>query len=360
MNSPCWLEKNNRIKNNKDLSIFEENFTYMYYNFMKFGLVDEVLILPRRQEHIEKEESFKTDSGTLSTIKKERFESLAKDGGNIIYCWLNWEDSKKYSSNNFIIVNPMMNNILHPNKLEEEHHHFALLESPLMRNTLPHFLSNKWEALPLFKYNYDFAHDKPSKDNKPYDIVMVSSLDSRKRVFSFLNLINEHSKKNNKKYKIVFCTWNPDKCSGNDKSENYLKINNLLKDNKNISLDFRFDTNIHETRDAIESSKLFVSTSNFDNGPRAVFEAIQSGIPVLTTQIGASSYVVSGFNGEVISEKNYNQIANYVDYLLEDNQNQSYFERSLLFSNFFTPESFYPSICKRIKTEFDKKYLHKD
>ena len=354
MNSPCWLEKNERIKNNNEVDILEENFTYMYYNFMKFGLVDEVFILPR-EDYASEENIFKTSAGNINIVDKEKFSDLSAAGGNIIYCWLNWEQVNPYSENNFVIVNPMMNNILHPNKLQSQHHHFALLESPLMRNTLPGFLSKKWEALPLINTN-SCTRRKCEESPLKYDFVSVSSMDSRKRVFELIKNLNNHARMSDRSYKIAICTWDPDKCSGNDKIKNYNLVREIVENNDMISIEFFFDCNSKEIKSVLDNSKIFVSTSNFDNGPRAVFEALQTGIPVLTTQIGASSYVTSGFNGEIVNEEMFHKIPRFIDYMIEREQNKSYEARSIEYSRLLTPESLFPSVCDRIKREYKLKF----
>ena len=46
INSPCWTEISSTVLNNSDMFSNElsENFTFFYYNLMKFGLVEKVII----------------------------------------------------------------------------------------------------------------------------------------------------------------------------------------------------------------------------------------------------------------------------------------------------------------------------
>ena len=51
INSPCWTEISSTGLNNSDMFSDElsENFTFFYYNLMKFGLVDKVIIFVEKK-----------------------------------------------------------------------------------------------------------------------------------------------------------------------------------------------------------------------------------------------------------------------------------------------------------------------
>ena len=83
----------------------------------------------------------------------------------------------------------------------------------------------------------------------------------------------------------------------------------------------------------IELSKdynVFINTTNFDNTPVSVIEAMALGIPVVSTNVGGMPYLIeTGVDGVLVSPNNYEAMVNAICLLFEDeNKTEAMIEKA--------------------------------
>lgn len=98
-------------------------------------------------------------------------------------------------------------------------------------------------------------------------------------------------------------------------------LDDLKKMAENLNLDVKFTGKLSK-QDWIKLSKdynIFINTTNFDNMPVSVIEAMALGLPVVSTNVGGMPFLIeSGKNGILVEPENAEEMAQAVLSLLYD------------------------------------------
>ena len=69
---------------------------------------------------------------------------------------------------------------------------------------------------------------------------------------------------------------------------------------------------------------IFINTSNIDNSPLSVIEAMALGIPIITTNVGGMPFMIDdGVDGILINKKAPDEISNWVDWIIQNPEQTS-------------------------------------
>ena len=344
LNTPCWSDYDSANTAGKNLikDKLSDHFTFMYYNFMKYGLVDEVLIFleDKRIKRGIEEDVFKTEYGNMKIISSSNIKDLDLDDNQYVYCWSKWKECESLS-NNFVIVNPMFSGRNYPSCFEKNVHDYALIEGSAYNDTVP-----DWMPSSVFRYTTkDFCDIKDSdRDNEGrfYDWMMVSSFDPRKRHIQFLTEMIKRDP--TRKMKGCIVGRDPDnKGYRNDGHRVLETIKDLMKQ---YSLDIDIFLNVSQDikKELMLASKSFVCASALDNGPRAMVEATQAGIPLISmSHIGSSDLIEPGITGELVTN-----FKNFPTSVLKVVENQKKYDRHKN-ANLLNPDSVYPELINKLK-----------
>ena len=356
INSPCWTEIAPSGLNNSNMFSNElsENFTFFYFNLMKFGLVNKVIIFVQdkrwRNDHNIKKKIV-TDYGELE-IRHDtnKFQEINSDKEmNFVYCWSNIEEFFKIK-NKFIIVDNQFHGYIRKSLINPKIHDLVLTESKNFKKYIP-------KNIPIYVYkliSYDHEYSELTNNNqkkiKKYDWIMVSSFDKRKRHIEFLNLLQSYNLSNlkgciiardpnNKKKKIIDLF----------KKTPWKVYKSVKKLQKLMNFDIFINTHQSKKIELTLSSKVFVNISSLDSGPRAQVEAFQLNTPVLSMpHIGSSDLIEIGRNGEIA--ENFDDIPNKLKIMLDN------YDRYSLntFDKYLKSDVMMPNLVQNIKDNFKK------
>ena len=357
INSPCWTEISSTGLNNSDMFSDElsENFTFFYYNLMKFGLVDKVIIFvekKRWRNDTKIKKKITTKYGTLE-IRKDfnKFDIINSDPQmNFVFCWSNIEECNKIR-NKFVIVDNQFQGYIKKTSINNNMHDLVLTESKNFKKYIPDNIPSYVYKLICYDHERFQLEKKKKSTPKKYDWIMISSFDKRKRHLEFLNSLN---KNNLAHLKGCIVARDP-----NNKKKNifdYFKktpwkiFNKVSKLSKKMNFDIFL--NIHQSKkiELTLKSKIFINSSILDSGPRAQVEAMQLNIPVLSMpHIGSSDLIESKKNGEI--SNNIDDMPNKLKIMLD---NHSLYSLNT-FQTYLKSDLFMPDLVQNIQFNYNKK-----
>jgi glycosyltransferase involved in cell wall biosynthesis len=361
INSPSYVMNHSSHTCGQELDDdpLSEHFTYLYYNLAKFDLVDQVVIFPRVGPH----DNFKDEIQDKIVIddkkfithnwnRSDMFDIINSDVNSFVYAWSQYESCKNLKKS-YVLFNPVVANNT-SNKLDKKFNHYALIEGmshethfSLVPSGVPigvcPLTSKKFTELDV---------DVIQSTKKEYDWIMVSSFDPRKRHLEFLAQISSHPLF--KELKGCIVARNPDnKGRINDGHYVYSQIRNSSY-SKNIDI-FLNVTN-EKKIELLSKSKIFVCTSSLDFGPRATIEAIQAGLPILSSpHMGSCDWILPGKNGEIIN--NIVDAKTTLYEMLKKYDEGFYISEAKEMSQKIKPNSIYPQLVKDIK---EKAEMHEN
>ena len=326
-----------------------EHFTYMYANFIKYGLIDDVVIFPRSGPH----DKFKDEISNKIIVENQKTISINWERNKIhdvinfdknsyVYSWSNY-DMCENLQNAYVLVNPVVANHTN-NRIDSKIHHYGLIEG-MSHERRYHLLPKDIPVgvCPLTSKSFtESSFDDIKNAKKEYDWIMVSSFDPRKRHLEFLNSISKNS--NFSKLRGCIIGRNPDnKGRLNDGHHVFNEIVRNYRNNLDIFLNVSNETKI----ELLSKSKIFVCTSSYDFGPRASIEAMQLGLPILSSpHMGACDWIYEGENGEIIN--NIEDSANVLYKMIFEYENGKYAEGTKNISQKLKPESIFPNLVQDI------------
>lgn len=359
INSPCWTDISPTRLN--DTKMFDnplsENFTFFYYNLMKYGLVKKVIIYNNNTrrggidgELVPREISTEYGSMEIRDHHNQINEINADHEMNFVFCWTNIEECIKIN-NKFIIVDNQFHGYIKKSSINKDIHDLVLTESENFKKYIP-------KNIPTYVYKLiSYDHEKFQLENKnfssskKYDWIMISSFDKRKRHLEFLDCLNKHNLSNLKGCIIARDPNNKKKRLFDFFKKTPWKIFNKVK---KLSKKMNFDIflNIHQSKkiELTLNSKIFINSSILDSGPRAQVEAMQLNIPVLSmSHIGSSDLIESKKNGEISSD--IKDMPNKLKLMLDN-----YTLYSLnTFETYLKADLFMPNLVKKIQFYHNKK-----
>ncbi len=158
---------------------------------------------------------------------------------------------------------------------------------------------------PIFIENYNF------KDRHKFQpkILWVRALDEIYNPFMAIKSLELILKKFPS---AALCMVGPDKDGSLEACKKYVKSNDLpvsftgkLKKKDWISLAFNFD--------------IFLNTSNIDNSPLSVIEAMALGLPVITTNVGGMPYLIEhSVDGILINKQAPKEVSTWVEWIIQN------------------------------------------
>lgn len=359
INSPSYVESHPSHTCGQKLidDPLSEHFTYLYYNLIKFGLIDQVVIFPREGSHDYYREEIIQEINIDSTKKiivnwtnEKKYDIINSNPGSYVYCCNQYEDCSKIKDS-FVIVYPFTISTNSNGRLNSKYHHYALLEGlghQLKYKIIPEDIPIGLCPLTTNSFN-KLDIDLIQKNQKIYDWITVSSFDPRKRHLEFLSAISKNSLFKNLKGCII--ARNPD-------NKGYVnaahRVHEIIKNSGLKNIDISINVDDSTKIDLLSKSKIFVCVSELDWGPRAVIEAIQTGLPVLgMPHLGYSNLIKPGLTGELIERVDDSKIVLYE--MLTKYANGQYIEGCKKLSTLVKPELIYPHIIDDIKK---KSYEH--
>jgi len=192
--------------------------------------------------------------------------------------------------------------------------------------------------------NEQIQHTKKSNNDR-IRIVHLSNLQPSKGLFHILDAVPEVYKKYGKEVEFIFAGgW----IDGETK-----EIFEKFRDDQEFlpiqSIGPVYDRNKY---DLLLSSDIFVFTPVQEEGhPWVIIEAMEAGLPIIATDQGAiTESVIDGKNGFIVEKKNSSQIAEKIEYLIDnpDQRKKMGEESRHLFLENFTEEK----MIKRLSQTF--------
>ena len=342
LNTPCWSDYDS--KNTAGSSLIHDplsdHFTFMFYNFMKYGLVDEVIVF-LEEKRIKRgivNSRIETDAGNMTIIPAAQIPNIDLEKDQIVYCWSRWEECHQLKDN-FVIVNPMFSNRMYPSCLDKNVHDHALIEGSAYKDTVP-----PWMNYDVFRYTTkDFCEiTKAERENteKHYDWIMVSSFDPRKRHVEFLQELTRHK---DKPLKGCIVGRSPDNKGHRHSGHKVLETILQIKQDENLDIDVYLNVSQEEKKNLMLKSKVFVCASSLDNGPRAMVEATQAGLPLISMPHIGSSDLITNTTGELV--RDFHDFPDALFYALENIKKYDKHYNS----NMLATDVVYPSLIQKIR-----------
>ncbi len=153
--------------------------------------------------------------------------------------------------------------------------------------------------------NYEF---KP----KNYDVINLLWVRSFSSLYNPNLAIDVLSKLQQKNIKASLCMIGPDNDGSLIEAKAYAK-------SLNVNVEFTGKLSKQEWVSMAKEYNLFINTTNFDNMPVSVIEAMALGLPVISTNVGGIPYLIDDDkNGILVSPKNANA---FVDAILDIKKN---------------------------------------
>ncbi|TVZ54872.1 glycosyltransferase involved in cell wall biosynthesis [Lutibacter sp. Hel_I_33_5] len=156
--------------------------------------------------------------------------------------------------------------------------------------------------------NYLFKERKKMQPN----LLFVRAFSKEYNVKMAVDVLNELKKSFND---AKLCIIGPDRDGSKKEIELYIKQKGL---NKNIEI-----TGVLSKKEWHKKSKefdIFINTTNIDNTPVSVIEAMALGLPIVSTNVGGIPYLLKDkVDGILVEKGNVNQMVNSIKKILNNN-----------------------------------------
>tara|TARA_Y100000591_G_C21826547_1_gene697010 strand:- start:149 stop:1213 length:1065 start_codon:yes stop_codon:yes gene_type:complete len=348
LNTPCWSDYDSKNTAGSELikDPLSDHFTFMFYNFMKFGLVDDVTIFleEKRIKRGITSKVFETEYGKMKIEPSSNISNMQLEENQFVYAWSKWEECESLK-NNFVIVNPMFSGRNYPKCFKKGVHNYALIEGEPFSDTVP-----DWMPYSVFRYTTqdfcDITDDTRSKSTKIYDWVMVSSFDPRKRHIQFLNEMVK--KAQTKKMRGCIIGRNPDNKGYRNSTHEVLESVKSIIKHYNLDVDIFLNVGQDLKKDLMLSSRCFVCASALDNGPRAMVEATQAGLPLISMpHIGSSDLIIPEVTGEIVTD--FQEFPTVVEKVIKNEEQYDKHKNAKM----LMPKNVYPNLIKNLRERKD-------
>lgn len=284
----------------------DEHHTYLYHLFLKYGVVDEVLIYSKRKARDEKQgipDRFEFYGKPMRLVYGDEFlRQLQREKAQIFYARERFNFDRIRYPQHVQIVKSLQHGFPVSKRLR-----FLPVYVPLACRSRKPSYSAPDLVLAEGPYNAKFVQRTlktlvwPSlsgqsryvqKREKEFDWVVVSSFNPRKRIVKFCRALIAEGMADLKGCILARAPKHE------REREEFAKFRAEIQPRLDVHL--RFNAPCREKMIVLGGSRVFVSTANEDSGPRSVIEAGQAAIPVLAMKNhGSASFLVRpGVNGE--------------------------------------------------------------
>ncbi|MBI04422.1 MAG: hypothetical protein CMI96_01230 [Pelagibacteraceae bacterium] len=163
--------------------------------------------------------------------------------------------------------------------------------------------------------NSDVFYFKSKEKSQNIKIITVGRLTNEKRIDRFINIIKKIKDHVGDSTKIVGLVCGSGRESENLKSKLSNQIKNIGLNNDELIL----LGDVDNISDFYRTSDLFLFTSEYEGSPNCVWEAMACGLPVITTNVGNISEIISHKkNGFIVDTFNEKDFIKYSIMLLND------------------------------------------
>ena len=153
-----------------------------------------------------------------------------------------------------------------------------------------------------------------SYQNKLVDKPKLFWLRSYKKIYNPLMAINAASSLKEKGFDVELCMVGP------DGDGSFLYAKKLARD---LNLDVNFNMKLKK-REWVELSNnynVFINTSNFDNLPVSVIEAMALGFPIVSTNVGGLPFLINdGLDGLLVDENDVEQMTQKIISIVQNQE----------------------------------------
>jgi len=181
--------------------------------------------------------------------------------------------------------------------------------STLLKNSLKAIKSGSFEVVPnVVDTNFFIPMEKKNKFQKK-KILHVSLLDDRQKNVSGLIKVILELKKSRDDFELHIVGTGKDKsfleslCSDENKRDNIIHFHGTLR--------------INELLKAYQEADLFVMNSNFETFGVVIIEALSCGVPVVSTQCGGPSDIITPKTGIFVEPGNFRQLLEGINIMLD-------------------------------------------
>jgi len=281
----------------------DEHHSYFYHLFLKYGVVDEVVIYSERKtfdgiQHIP--DHVACAGGVMRLDYDLDHNELKSSPKSLVYCRHNLPKVRQFGDHFRIIKaiadgfpkSPFWNRLptyvpglCRNRRILPEEHELVLSEGPYNQRFLPRGSSSVvWPTLSA-------QSQYVSAPEKKYDWAISASFARRKNIYGFCKGLIDNGL-GHLKGCIMYLAH-----------ENYTAELGRFREQLMPHLDIELhpNANCESKMHRLCESRVLVSAATEDSGPRSVIEAGQAGIPVLAlASHGSASYLVRpGVNGEL-------------------------------------------------------------
>lgn len=309
IDSPYWFwsmrpQGENQDKKRKSSDPLDEHHTFFYYQFLRCGLVDEVVVYDSHRCELNSHQDIPVllefPEGNIRVEYDSEKKEVSSTISQLVYCR---QHQKERYSQHIRLTKSILEGFPNSEKLR-----WLPFYIPFFCKKRTVKLSNTDIYISEGYYNSKYIHPSvksivwPSLSNqaqyvekkeKKYDWIMVSSLHPYKRLIGFCQLLIKNKLSDLRGCILIESSHAKNK---RQKSLTYL-VENIVK---KINIDIHYDLTSDEKMKMLCQSRVYVSPSSLDSGPRSLIEAAQAEIPILALKHhGCASYIIKpGVNGE--------------------------------------------------------------
>lgn len=292
------------------LDPLDDCHTYIYYLFLKYGLVDEVLIYSSRHL-LDKSEnilsSYQTPYGSMRIIYGTDYEEALNSDGIVWIMTYGFDENLLEKFKDKIIVYKSIESGFPKSELlswipiwlpyvcqyRAPNHRFIdliLAEGAYNQKFIPRNIKSLvWPSLARIR-DVESTNGRVFK----YDWICVSSVQPRKRIFKFVKMLSNNARLRGTQGCLVLNKVNQNQSCRKefDRIQKHILACNL-------KVQVKLQTSHEERACLLRHSKVFVCTGSKDSGPRVASDAASVGCVILALKHhgGPSSLVVEGKNG---------------------------------------------------------------
>jgi len=209
----------------------------------------------------------------------------------------------------FLDSNPSNHNFVEKyfvKKITKEAKFICPVSTDLKNEMINYGIIGEFVVIPNVVNTRIFYFNK-KKTIEKINILHVSTLNNdHKNIKGIINVIKELSKT---RTDFIF------QVIGDGNIKNMEKYANEVKLEKQF-FNFQEEKPSEEIAKAMQSSHLFILFSNYENLPCVISEALVSGVPVLSSNVGGINEMISTKNGVLVNSGNEYELLNKLDFML--------------------------------------------